>query len=312
VSDVLRIGTRGSRLALTQSGWVQRRLEAAHPGLRVELVVIRTSGDRIADVPLREVGGKGLFVKELEQALLDGGIDAAVHSLKDVPGELAAGLIIAAVPEREVAHDVVVTRQAGGLAALPDGARVGTSSPRRAALVRAAHPRLLVVDLRGNVDTRLAKLARGEVDALLLAAAGLVRLGVAPPHATACDVAEMVPAVGQGALALEARPGAAAERLRAIEDVRARQAIDAERAFLIGIGGNCVSPIAAHATIDAGRLTLHAVIAQPDGRRVIRGERRGAAADGAALGAELAQDLLGAGGREVLAAIPEPAPAARA
>ena len=306
MSDTLRIGTRGSRLALTQAGWVQRRLQAAHPGLAVELVVIRTSGDRISDVPLREVGGKGLFVKELEQALLDGVIDAAVHSLKDVPGLLAPGLIIAAVPEREVAHDVIVTRDAGGLAGLADGARVGTSSPRRAAMVRAAYPRLTVGDLRGNVDTRLAKLERGEVVAIILAAAGLARLGVTPPHVTVCEVAEFVPAVGQGALALEAQPGPTAERLRAIEDARARQAIDAERAFLVGIGGNCVSPIAAHATVEAGVLTLRAIIAQPDGTRLVRGERRGAAADGAAMGAELARALLDAGGAEVLAAIPYP------
>jgi hydroxymethylbilane synthase len=309
MSALLRIGTRGSKLALTQAEWVRRRLAAAHPDLSVELVVIRTSGDRITDVPLASVGGKGLFVKELEQALLAGTIEAAVHSLKDVPGELAEGLIIAAVPEREVAHDVIVTRQAGGLAALPDGARVGTSSPRRAALVRAAQPRLEVVNLRGNVDTRLAKLGRGEVDALILAAAGLARLGVAPPHAVACDPAEFTPAVGQGALALESRPGAIAERLRAVEDVRSRQAIDAERAFLVAVGGTCVTPLAAHATIEAGVLTLRAVIAQPDGARLVRGERSGAPADGAALGADLATALLDAGGREILGAIPPIVPA---
>jgi hydroxymethylbilane synthase len=306
MSDRLRIGTRGSKLALTQAEWVKQRLEAAHPGLTVELVVIRTSGDRITDVPLAAVGGKGLFVKELEQALLDGSIDAAVHSLKDVPGELADGLVIAAVPVREAAHDVIVTRRPGGLAALPDGARVGTSSPRRAALVRAAARRLQVVNLRGNVDTRLAKLARGDVDALILAAAGLARLGIAPPHAVACDPNQFTPAVGQGALALESRPGAVAEQLRAIEDVRSRQAIDAERAFLVGVSGNCVTPLAAHASVEAGVLTLRAVIAQPDGARLVRGERRGAPADGAALGSELAAALLAAGGAEILGAIPLP------
>jgi hydroxymethylbilane synthase len=306
MSDRLRIGTRGSKLALTQAEWVKQRLEAAHPGLAVELVVIRTSGDRITDVPLASVGGKGLFVKELEQALLAGSIDAAVHSLKDVPGELAEGLVIAAVPVREVAHDVIVTRGPGGLAALPDGSKVGTSSPRRAALVRAAAPRLEVVNLRGNVDTRLAKLARGDVDALILAAAGLARLGVAPPHTVACDATQFTPAVGQGALALESRPGKVAEQLRAIEDVRSRQAIDAERAFLVGVSGNCVTPLAAHASVEAGVLTLRAVIAQPDGARLVRGERRGAPADGAALGSELAAALLAAGGAEILSAIPLP------
>ena len=306
MSDGLRIGTRGSRRALTPATWVQRRLEAAHPGLAVELVVIRTSGDAITDVPLAALGGKGLFVKEIEQALLAGDIDAAVHSLKDVPGELAPGLVIAAVPAREAAHDVIVTRAAGGLDALADGARVGTSSPRRAALVRAAQPRLAVVTLRGNVDTRLAKLARGEVDALILAAAGLARLGVTPPHVAACDSVVFTPAIGQGALALESRPGAVAERLRAIEDPRARQAIDAERAFLVAARGSCVSPLAAHATVEGGVLTLRAVIAQPDGARLVRGERRGAPATGAALGADLARALLAAGGAEILAAIPLP------
>src|SRR5262245_27894724 len=220
--------------------------------MRAELIVIKTSGDRIRDVPLYELGGKGLFVKELESALLDGSIDCAVHSLKDLPGELAPGLVVAAVPERADARDVVVTRAPGGLGALPRGARAGTSSPRRAALLRALRPQLTVVNLRGNVDTRLDKLARGEVDALVLAAAGLRRLGLSPAHAEPCDAREFVPAIGQGALALEARPGAVAEQLAAIEDRVTRLAIDAERAFLTAVGGTCVTPLAAHATIGAG------------------------------------------------------------
>jgi hydroxymethylbilane synthase len=300
VSPVLRVGTRGSQLALAQAEWIRRRLEAATPGLRAELVVIRTSGDRIADVPLHQVGGKGLFVKELEAALLDGSIDAAVHSLKDVPGELAPGLLIAAVPAREDPRDVVVTRGPGGLAALPPGARAGTSSPRRAAWLRALHPGLQVVDLRGNVDTRLAKLARGEVDAVVLAAAGLNRLGAAPPHAAPCDPREFLPAVGQGALALECAPGPAVERLRAVEDPPTRQAVDAERAFLTAVGGTCVTPLAGHAEIAGDRLTLRAAILQPDGSRIVRGERTGTAGDGARLGAELARELLAQGGAEVL------------
>ena len=196
MNATLRIGTRGSKLALAQAEWIRRRIEGANPGLRAELVVIRTSGDRIVDVPLHQVGGKGLFVKELETALLEGRIEAAVHSLKDVPGELAPGLQIAAVPEREDVRDVMITRGPGGLAALPPGARVGTSSPRRAALLRALHPQLTVVDLRGNVDTRLAKLERGEIDGIVLAAAGLHRLGVAPPHAVPCDPLQFLPASG--------------------------------------------------------------------------------------------------------------------
>jgi len=300
VSAVLRIGTRGSKLALAQAEWIRGRIEAANPGLRAELVVIRTSGDRITDVPLHQVGGKGLFVKELESALLDGSIDAAVHSLKDVPGELAPGLLIASVPEREDPRDVTITRGPGGLAALPPGARIGTSSPRRAALLRALYPALAVVDMRGNVDTRLGKLERGEVDALVLASAGLRRLGVAPPHAVPCDPREFLPAIGQGALALESAAGAVVEQLRAVEHVPTRQAIDAERAFLTTIGGTCTTPLAGHAEIDGDRLTLRAAIAHPDGSRIVRGERRGAAGDGARLGAELARELLAQGGADIL------------
>jgi hydroxymethylbilane synthase len=300
VSAVLRIGTRGSRLALAQAEWVRQRLEHAHPGRRAALVILKTSGDRIRDVPLYEVGGKGLFVKELESALVDGSIDCAVHSLKDVPGALAPGLIIAAVPEREDARDVVVTRGPGGLAALPAGARAGTSSPRRAALLRALRPELAVVNLRGNVDTRLAKLERGEVDALVLAAAGLRRLGLRPPHVETCDAREFIPAIGQGALALESRPGAVAEQLGAIEHRPSRLAIDAERAFLTTVGGTCVTPLAAHATIAADRLTLRALIAHPDGTRMVRGEASGDAAEGARLGAELGQRLLRDGGATLL------------
>src|SRR5262249_3885394 len=208
--------------------------------------------DRLHDVPLHQVGGKGLFVKELESALSDGTIDCAVHSLKDLPGELAPGLTIAAVPEREDPHDVAVTRDAGGLAALPRAARVGTSSPRRAALVRMLWPDLTVVGLRGNVDTRLAKLERGEVDGLILAAAGWHRLGIAPAHAQQCDADQFVPAIGQGALALESRAEPLADRLAVIEHRPTRDAIDAERAFLRAVGGTCVSPLAAHATIADG------------------------------------------------------------
>ncbi|MBX3025276.1 hydroxymethylbilane synthase [bacterium] len=300
MTAVLRIGTRGSKLALAQAEWIRRRIEAANPGLRAELVVIRTSGDRIVDVPLHQVGGKGLFVKELETALLEGRIEAAVHSLKDVPGELAPGLCIAAVPEREDARDIMITRAGGGFAALAPGARVGTSSPRRAALLRSLYPGLAVVDLRGNVDTRLAKLERGEVDGIVLAAAGLRRLGVAPPHALPCDPRQFLPAIGQGALALESGDGAVVAQLRAVEHAPTRQAIDAERAFLTTIGGTCTTPLAGHAEIDGARLTLRAAIAHPSGRPVVRGERSGAVADGARLGAELARALLAEGGAAVL------------
>ena len=307
MTAVLRIGTRGSRLALAQAEWVRERLAAAQPALRPQLTVIKSSGDRLRDVPLHQVGGKGLFVKELESALGAGSIDCAVHSLKDLPGELAAGLVIAAVPEREDPGDLLVTRAPGGLAGLASGARVGTSSPRRAALVRALWPRLAVVALRGNVDTRLAKLERHEVDALVLAAAGLRRLGIRPPHVEPCDPREFVPAIGQGALALESRPGRVAEQLAAIEHRPSRLAVDAERAFLRAVGGTCVSPLAAHATVADDRLTLRGLIAHPDGSRVLRGETSGAADDGAALGRALAERLLSQGGAELLRALGLPA-----
>jgi len=193
-----------------------------------------------------------------------------------------------------------VTRAPGGLAALAPGARAGTSSPRRAALLRALRPGLAVVSLRGNVDTRLTKLAGGEVDALVLAAAGLHRLDIAPPHAEPCDVDEFIPAIGQGALALESRPGAVAERLLAIEHRPSRQAVDAERALLTAVGGTCVTPLAAHATIAGDRLTLRALIAHPAGTHIVRGVETGAAADGARIGRELGARLLREGGAALL------------
>ncbi len=299
----LRIGTRGSRLALAQAGWVQRQLEAAHAGLTTELVVIRTSGDRFLDTPLSAIGGKGLFVKEIEEALAAATIDCAVHSMKDLPADLAPGMVLACVPVREDPRDVLVTRAAGGLAALPAGARVGTSSLRRAALLLAARADLAVGSLRGNVDTRLRKLEAGEIDALILASAGLHRLGLAPAHVEPCDPEQFVPAIGQGALALESRPGAVAEQLRAIEDRAARQAVESERGLLIAVGGSCVTPLAAHATVRGDQLVLRALIASPDGRRIVRGESRGAATAGADLGAELGRRLLAEGGAEILRAL---------
>ncbi|OFV89876.1 MAG: hydroxymethylbilane synthase [Acidobacteria bacterium RBG_16_68_9] len=299
----MRIGTRGSRLARVQAGWVQARLSAAVPGLTSELVIIRTTGDRIIDRPLSAVGGKGLFVKEIEEALLAGEVDCAVHSLKDLPAELAPGLVLAAVPEREDPRDVLLTRQGAGLADLPRGAQVGTSSLRRAALVRAVRPDLRVMGLRGNVDTRLRKLSEGVIDALLLAWAGLRRLGIVHPHVEPLPADEFVPAIGQGALALESRCDATAELLGAIEDRPSRHAIEAERAFLLAVGGSCVTPLAAHATVAGQALTLRALIAQPDGARVLRGEREGRADDGVRLGTELAHALLEQGGAEILRAL---------
>lgn len=295
----LRIGTRGSLLARTQSAWVERRLQAAHPGLTTELVIIKTSGDRIVDRPLSAVGGKGLFVKEIEEALLAGDIDCAVHSLKDMPAELAPSLVLAAVPEREDPRDVVLTR-GGGLAALAPGAKVGTSSLRRSALVRLFWPHLAIVPLRGNVDTRIRKLELGEVDAVLLAGAGLHRMGIDYPHLGPVDPFDFIPAIGQGALAIESRQDATLALLQRIEHRPSRLAINAERAFLHRVGGSCVTPLAAYATVEGETVTLRALIAQPDGKRVVRGERSGPVAAGPQLGTELADDLLARGGAEIL------------
>lgn len=297
----LRLGTRGSRLARVQSEWVCRQLEAAHPGLSAELVIIQTSGDRITHRPLADVGGKGLFVKELDEALLARKIDFAVHSLKDLPGITAPGVALAAVPEREDPRDVVVTRSGGGLGGLAAGSSVGTSSPRRVALVRAARPDLHVVNMRGNVDTRLRKLADGETDALVLARAGLRRLGIDPAHADPIDPDDFVPAIGQGALALTCRADDEIELLlRAIEHRPSRVAVDAEREFLATVGGSCVTPLAAYATTEGDRLTLRGLIAQPDGMRVVRGETSGPAAQAASLGSALARRLLDQGGAQIL------------
>ena len=296
----LRIGTRGSRLARAQAGWVQDRLTAARPEVDAELVIIQTSGDRLREGPLATMGGKGLFVKEIEAALIAGEIDCAVHSLKDMPADLAPGLIVAAVPKREDAADVLVTRRPGGFAALSPGARIGTCSPRRAALLRASGGGLQVVDIRGNVDTRLRKLADGAVDGIMLASAGLRRLGISHPYVEPCDPRQFVPAIGQGALAIESRAGQVATLLATIEDSSSRRAVDAERAFLSTVGGSCVTPLAAHATVDRDGLMLNGLIAAPDGTRIVRGETQGPSTEAVRLGSELAERLLSSGGAEIL------------
>ena len=291
----LRLGTRASPLARVQAEGVRAALAARHPGLTVELVFVRTTGDRVTG-PLAAAGGKGLFVKEIEEALLDGRIDAGVHSMKDVPARLAAGLVIGAVPERADARDVLIGGD-GGLAGLPPGARIGTASPRRRAQLLAHRPDLVVVLLRGNVDTRLRKWRAGEVDALLLAAAGLARLGISEPAAQPLPVDEFLPAVGQGALALECRAddGATRALLAAVDRPAAATPVAAERAFLAAVRGDCNSAIAAHATLAGGRLTLRALVTDPDGRRRLEERDTAPAADAEALGRTVATRLLAAG-----------------
>jgi hydroxymethylbilane synthase len=297
----LRLGTRASALAVRQAEWVSAELSTRVPDLRPEIICIKTSGDRIQARSLAELGGKGLFIKEIEEALRDGRIDVGVHSMKDLPATLAPGLGIAAVPRREDAHDVLIARSSAGLAGLAPGARVGTSSLRRGAFIRHLRSDLTVVAMRGNVDTRIAKWRAGEVDAIVLADAGLRRLGLAVPEAQRLTTDEMLPAIGQGALAIEARPDGRGWALAsALECANARDAVSAERAFLAGMGGDCTTPIAAHATVSDETLRLEAAVGDPEGRRLIRGSRHGARADAETIGRSLADELLALGGREIL------------
>jgi hydroxymethylbilane synthase len=298
----LRLGTRASSLALAQSEWVAERLRRHHPGLTVELVPITTTGDRRSAGRLAEVGGKGLFLKEIEEALLAGAVDFAVHSMKDVPATLPPGLVLAAVPPRADARDVIVGTRGGGLAGLRPGARVGTASVRRRVQLLARRPDLEVVLLRGNVETRLGRVRDGTVDATILAAAGLARLGLDDVDAVALDADEVVPAVGQGALALECRAadGRLRARLDSIADAEATHTVAAERAFLTAIGGDCNTPLAAHARLRGDTIELHAMVADPDGLR--RLDERGEAprAEAARLGRAVAMRLLERGAGDLL------------
>jgi hydroxymethylbilane synthase len=299
-SPLLRIGTRGSPLALAQAHQVRSRLAAAlgvAPDA-IALVVIKTTGDAIQNRPLTEIGGKGLFVKEIEQALVDGAIDLAVHSAKDVPGVLPDGLVLAACLPREDARDAFISRRAASLAALAPGAVVGTASPRRHAMVRRLRPDLAVLPLRGNVETRLKKLAAGEVDATLLAMAGLNRLGLAAAATAPLDVDEFLPAVGQGVIALETRTDDARTRthLAKIDDAAAATALAAERAFLAILDGSCRTPIAGHARLAGDALHLRGLIVKPDGAESFETERRGSARDAVALGADTGRELRGRAG----------------
>lgn len=308
----LRIATRRSRLALAQSRWVAAQLAAAEPGVTVELVEMLTEGDRLTEGPLADRGGKGLFVSELEQAVLDGRAELAVHSMKDLPGELARGLVIAAVPEREDPRDVLVTRDGAELDDLVAGARVGTASPRRTLQLRRVRNDLDYSMLRGNVDTRLSRLDAGEFDAIVLARAGLKRLGLADRPMWPLPITVSLPAVGQGALAIEARASDSAllELLGRIEHAPSRAASEAERAFLHALGGDCRTPLAGHARFDPGltRLSFDGWVGAPhDERQVRAGAERyiDPSTDdlvdlGRALGREVADNLLAEGAREML------------
>lgn len=300
-SPLLRLGTRGSRLALTQTGLVRDALARAVPALSgegaIEIVAIRTTGDAIQDRPLSEAGGKGLFVKEIEEALLSRRIDAAVHSMKDMPTAQPAGLAISAFLPREDTRDVLIAGDITRIEDLPRGAIVGTSALRRRALLLHKRPDLEVVTLRGNVETRLAKRDAGTVAATLLALAGLKRLGMGHVG-TPVPHADMLPAVGQGAVCIEAREDDVRTRgwLAAIDHAATATCVRAEHAMLAVLDGSCRTPIAGHATLDGDALHLRGLIARPDGSEVIATERRGRAADAAALGRDAGEELKRRGG----------------
>ncbi len=313
--ETLRLGTRGSPLALWQADAVERLLLAAHPGLRIERVILKTPGDRVVEEPLFRIGDKGLFSKDVEKALASGRIDLAVHSLKDLPTALAPGLVLGAVLEREDPRDALVSAGAR-LDELPRAARVGTSSLRRRAQLLSLRSDLRMVDLRGNVATRLAKAGKGECDALVLARAGLLRLGLAKRAVEVFEPDRLLPAVGQGVIAVEVREDDTRTRplVAALDHVPTRHAASAERAMLARLEGGCRVPVGGLAVLGEGLLRLIGLVADLDGRRVVRLDEAARVAEEAgarALGERLAERLLAAGAREVLdrvRAAPLPAP----
>ena len=311
MKNSLIIGSRGSKLALWQAEWVRARLNQLHPETLVSIEVIKTSGDVMKDAPLAVVGGKGVFTKELEEALLDGRIDLAVHSLKDLPTTLPDRLAIAAITEREDPRDALVLRENlsinhPSVKTLPESAVVGTSSLRRVSQVKHPRPDLVIKDLRGNVDTRLRKLDAGEYDAVILASAGLRRLGFSQRISAYLEPVEMLPAVGQGALAIETRAAdeATIKFLSSLDHQQTRAACSAERALLRALGGGCQLPIAAHAfSINGDGLRLEGLVAEPSGAKIIRDALEGAAANARQLGEELAARLLQHGAASLLSGI---------
>lgn len=301
----LKIATRKSPLALWQANFVKDRLEALYPELRVELVPMSTQGDKILDTPLAKVGGKGLFVKELETAMLEGRADIAVHSMKDVPVEFPEGLGLHTICEREDPRDAFVSNRFQAIDELPQGAVVGTSSLRRQCQLRAARPDLVIRDLRGNVNTRLAKLDAGEYDAIILAAAGLKRLEMDHRITAFIEPKQSLPANGQGAVGIECRldDHELHALLAPLEHGETRARVLTERAMNRALQGGCQVPIGAYALVEGEQIWLRGLVGSPDGTRVIRDEIRGAVSDGEALGEQLAQRLLAAGADVILAEV---------
>ncbi|MEW6593916.1 MAG: hydroxymethylbilane synthase [Thermodesulfobacteriota bacterium] len=305
MQKLIKIGTRGSLLALTQSNWIKGLIESQHPGTTVELVKIVTKGDKILDVPLAMVGGKGLFVKEIEEVLLSREVDIAVHSMKDVPSELPEELHIGIVTTRENPHDAFLSQKHESLAKMPLGARVGTSSLRRKAQIAALRPDLIIEDLRGNLDTRLRKLDEGQYDAIILAAAGLNRLKLSDRATRYFTAEEMLPAVAQGAVGIELRKADSdlLAGLSFMADYATEVCVRAERSYLHRLEGGCQVPLAGFATLAGNELTMTGLIASVDGSRIIRKAMTGKPEDAAAIGRTLAEELLAMGGREILEAV---------
>lgn len=298
----LRIGTRGSQLALWQARWVQKSIENQWPEATTELIIIKTTGDKITDVPLAKVGGKGLFVKEIEEALLDGRIDLAIHSMKDMPANLPHGLCIGAVPERENPLDAFISHDNIPLDQLPQGARIGTSSLRRASQLLHQRPDLKIEPLRGNLDTRVKKLTGGTLDAIVLATAGLKRLGLDHLITAVLPPEIMLPAVGQGALCVECRTndGSASEVVTGLDHAATHLAVLAERAFLHRLEGGCQVPIAGFAILDQEQLELTGLVAQLDGSQLIKSTVSGHFEKAQQLGENLAETLLTRGADAIL------------
>ncbi|MGQ9660039.1 MAG: hydroxymethylbilane synthase [Thermochromatium sp.] len=305
MSNSIRIATRKSPLAMWQAEHVAARLQALHPGLAVEIVGMTTKGDQLLDSPLSRVGGKGLFVKELEQGLLAGTADIAVHSMKDVPVEFPEGLHLAVIMERENPYDAFVSNTYASLAELPEGARVGTSSLRRQCQLAERRPDLRLEPLRGNVNTRLARLDAGEYDAIILAAAGLIRLGFASRIRTCLDPVDSLPAIGQGAIGIECRIDDAHvySLIAPLADRDTTDRVLAERAMNARLNGGCQVPIGGHALLDGDRLILKGLVGTTDGSRILRAEASGPRAEAEAIGVRVAEELLGQGADAILNAL---------
>lgn len=303
--NLVRIATRKSALALWQANFVKAELEAAHPGLQVELVPMSTQGDKILDTPLAKIGGKGLFVKELETAMLEGRADIAVHSMKDVPVDFPEGLMLHTICQREDPRDAFVSNTYQQLADLPQGAVVGTSSLRRQCQIKAMRPDLQIKDLRGNVNTRLAKLDVGEFDAIILASAGLIRLGFETRIASFLDVGTSLPANGQGAVGIECRSDdlVVQQLLAPLEHQETRICVLAERAMNRKLQGGCQVPIGAFAVLQQNELWLRGLVGQLDGSEILRSEIKGEATQAEQLGTQLAEQLLALGADRILDAV---------